>query len=120
MGFCYGGHLAIRAAGICGACAAAAFYPTGLVSGVEGRLSDTLSRLSLVTGELAVFVGSEDSLLPPEDRLKILSSLAAAGVRHRWHEVPAGHGFMRDGGPDYDPELSRLGYAEVVSLFRRN
>lgn len=121
-GFCFGGHLALRAAANAEVRACAAFYPTALVAGrVDGAgRPDTLARLARVKAEIGVWVGSEDPLLPAADRQLILADLASAGVRYRWHEIPGGHGFMRDGGPDYDPELALSGYAEMISLLRRN
>ena len=119
LGFCYGGQLALRAAVLAEVRAAAAFYPTGLI-GEDGCPSDCLDRLPEVTGELSILVGTEDPLLPLMARSRIYQALAAAGCRYRWHEVPAGHGYVRDGGEDYDPELCLLGYQEVFSLFRRN
>jgi len=118
MGFCFGGHLALRAALNADVPACAAFYPTGLCA--DDDEPDTLRRVDSIRGECAFFVGTEDPLLPAEERRRILDRLTATDVNYRWHEARAGHGYMRDGGADYDPELARHGYAEVVSLFRRN
>lgn len=122
VGFCFGGHLALRAALQAGVRACAAFYPTRLVEeGAEDSgACDTLERLPAANGELAFFVGTEDPLFPAPARRALLSRLAETGANYRWFEARAGHAYMRDGGAEFDPELARQGYEEVVSLLRRN
>ena len=122
MGFCIGGHLAVRAAAMNEINACAAFYPSGLHNGSLGRgeEADTLERLGALQGESAFFLGTQDELIPAEGRAEVLARLNAVGANFRWHEVPADHAFMRDAGPAYDPELALKCYDETVSLFRRN
>lgn len=121
MGFCFGGHLAVRAAlrSEVGACAC--FYPTALHGGRSDREeeTETLGRLKEARGEFGFFVGTQDELLPGEGRRRILEGLETAGANYRWHEYRAGHAFMRDGGPDHDPEVAHQAQGETVGLFRR-
>ena len=120
-GFCFGGHLAVRAALSEDVMACSAFYPTLLHSGRPERneSAETLRRIGEARGELAFFVGTEDPMLPEEGRRQILSSLGRSGINFRWHEFRAGHAFTRDGGEDYDQELTRDCLGETVALFRR-
>lgn len=122
MGFCIGGHLAVRAAALNQVDACAAFYPSGLHCGAlgQGESADTLERLKDLKGESAFFLGTKDDLIPAEGRARVLESLNAANVNFRWLELPADHAFMRDAGPGYDAEISLQCYQETVNLFRRN
>jgi carboxymethylenebutenolidase len=120
MGFCIGGHLAMRAAldkrCLAGVCA----YPTGVHSGKLGLDPDagTLARLGEIKGNLLVVFGASDPHIPKPGRETLSAALAASGVRHRILELPGEHAFMRDEGPRYDPEMADRVYAEAVSLFR--
>jgi carboxymethylenebutenolidase len=122
MGFCIGGHLAVRAAFNPEVSAVAAYYPSGLHSGQLGRgeCADTLDRLGEIHGEAAFYLGQQDSLIPEVGRREIQRALSAAGTRHRWHEFQADHAFMRDAGPAYDAEVALDCLTDTVSLFRRN
>jgi len=122
MGFCIGGHLAVRAATLNQVGACAAFYPSGLHCGAlgQGDSADTLERFKDLQGESVFFLGTKDDLIPAEGRARVLKSLNASKVNFRWLELPADHAFMRDAGPTYDAELSLQCYQETVNLFRRN
>ncbi len=121
MGFCIGGHLAMRAAldprikaGVC-------CYPTGVHSGKLGKDADagTLARLGEIKGDLLVVFGAVDPHVPAEGRKTVGEALAKAGVRHRVLTVDGEHAFMRDEGPRYDAAAADQVYGEAVALFKR-
>lgn len=121
MGFCIGGHLAMRAAlqnevraGVC-------CYPTGVHNGKLGSDSDagTLGRLGEIKGELLVVFGSGDPHVPSNAREQIRQGLEAGGVKQRVLEFPGEHAFMRDEGNRYDSASADQVWAEAVALFQR-
>lgn len=122
LGFCIGGHLAVRAGLNPEVRAVAAYYPSGLHSGQLGRggNADTLNRLGELRGECAFYLGQQDDLIPVAGRRHVQDALGAAGTNHRWHEFQTDHAFMRDAGPAYDPEVALHCWADTVALFRRN
>ena len=122
VGFCIGGHLAFRAALRPDILAACCMYPTDLDSGAigSGRNADTLDRAGEIRGELARHPrpsGSARSISGAGDRST--EALSEASVRFSWHEVNAEHAFMRDEGPRYDAEASRLAMMIALGLFAR-
>ena len=120
IGFCFGGHVAFRAAMLAGVKKTVAFYATGVHDGSLGAGGDakTLSRASEIGGELLMIFGSRDPHVPPEGRAAIAAALDAAGVRYAMHLYDAEHAFMRDEGPRYDPELTDRAIAEAVAFLR--
>jgi carboxymethylenebutenolidase len=121
MGVCLGGHLAYRAALQPDVSATACFYATDLHThslGAGGN-DDSLARASDIHGEMLFVWGRQDPHVPPEGRTLIRARLEAAEVNFQWLEFNAAHAFMRDEGPRYDPELTSLGIAMAISLFRR-
>ena len=121
VGFCIGGHLAVRAGLRKEISATCAFYPTDLHTGTlgEGGQADTLDRLGEMTGELVVILGRQDPHVPPDGRARIRAALESSGVRYSLHEVNGEHAFMRDEGARYDAELARVCSQIALALFRR-
>ena len=121
MGFCIGGHLALRAALDPRCRAVACAYPTGLHNGNLGAEPDagTLARLSEMKAELLLVFGDVDPHVPAAARSVIRSALQASGVRHTYLELPGEHAFMRDEGARYDPEMADRVFAEAIALYRR-
>jgi carboxymethylenebutenolidase len=121
IGFCIGGHLALRAALEPRCRAAVCAYPTGVHNGALGADADagTLARLSEIKGELLLVFGDADPHVPASARQVIQSALQASGVRHRYLELPGEHAFMRDEGPRYDPEMADRVFVEGIALYRR-
>ena len=121
VGFCLGGHLALRAALSPYVIATACFYPTDIQGDTlgAGKASDTKARMKEIHGELLMVFGRQDPHVPDEGRRVIYDALAAANVRFSWHEVNAVHAFMRDEGPRFDPTLAALGYALALEMFER-
>jgi carboxymethylenebutenolidase len=121
MGFCIGGHLAMRAALQPDVRATVACYPTGVHSGKLGKDKDagTLARLGEIKGELLVVFGESDPHVPSEGRETIAKALKTANVNHRIHYEKAEHAFMRDEGNRYDPAAADRVWARTVALFER-
>jgi len=121
VGFCIGGHLAVRAALQPEIAACCAFYPTDLHSGTigEGGNADTLARVNEIRGELTIIWGRQDPHIPSEGRLKVYRALSEAGTRFSWHEVNGEHAFMRDEGARYDAEVARECMGIALGLLHR-
>ncbi len=121
IGFCIGGHLAMRAALDTRVKAAVCCYPTGVHNGKLGADADagTLARLGEIKGELLVCVGRLDPHVPDAARNTLNTALQATGVRHQFKVYEAEHAFMRDEGNRYDSEAADSVWAEVVSLYNR-
>jgi carboxymethylenebutenolidase len=121
MGFCIGGHLALRAALDPRCRAAVCAYPTGVHDGKLGAESDagTLARLAEIKGELLLAFGDADPHVPAPARGIVRSALQASGVRHTYLELPGEHAFMRDEGARYDPAMADRVYTEAIALYRR-
>ena len=108
IGFCIGGHLAMRAALDTRVQAAVCCYPTGVHNGKLGADADagTLARLGEILGELLVCVGRLDPHVPEAARQTLTSTLQASNVRHQFKVYEAEHAFMRDEGNRYDSEAA--------------
>jgi carboxymethylenebutenolidase len=121
IGFCIGGHLALRAAFDHRCRAAVCAYPTGVHDGNLGLEADagTLGKLAEIRAELLIVFGNADPHVPQAARMLVRSSLTASGVRHVFLELPGEHAFMRDEGPRYDPAMADRVFAEAIALYRR-
>ena len=110
VGFCTGGHVAVRAT-VC-------FYPTGLHDGELTGDADagTLARLREIHGELLLIFGTLDPHTPAAGRELVTKRLEAAGIRQRVSLYEAEHAFMRDEGPRYDPERTDQALTEAMSV----
>lgn len=120
MGFCIGGHLALRAALQPEVKGAACCYPTGIHSGKLGRgTADTISRISEIQSELLTVFGTLDPHVPPAGREQILGAIAQADIPHKTHLYEANHTFMRDDGYRFDPVATDSAWQEIVSFFEQ-
>ena len=121
MGFCIGGHLALRAALDPRCRAAVCAYPTGLHDGNLGAEPNagTLARLSEMKAELLLVFGDVDPHVPATARSVIRAALQSSGTRHVYLELPGEHAFMRDEGARYDAEMADRVFAEAIALYRR-
>jgi carboxymethylenebutenolidase len=115
-GWCFGGHLAFRAAREKEVRAACCFYPTT----VHSNGFKTLDLAQEINGSLFLVWGTADPHIPPEGRAKIHRALADAGVRFGVKLFDAEHAFMRDVGPRWDPEATDAAFEEMLDLFRRS
>jgi carboxymethylenebutenolidase len=121
VGFCTGGHIALRAAFSPSVRATACFYPTGLHDGELAGDEDagSLARLSEIRGSLLVVFGSLDPHTPAEGRTLVAQRLAAAAIDQRLSLYEAEHAFMRDVGARYDPLCTDEAFAESIALYRQ-
>lgn len=120
IGFCYGGHLAFRAATDDDVTGTVCCYGTGLhCDKLGGADVDTLSLSSKIKGELLLVWGRQDPHVPAEGRATIHRALDAAAVRYEARYFDAGHAFMRDVGERYDPAATDGVIAAALALFRR-
>lgn len=119
-GFCFGGHLAFRAAFQPDVNATACFYGTGIHNGKLGSDPDvgSLARAGEIRGKLLMVFGTLDPHIPAEGRAAIDDALRAAGVDYEMRTYPAEHTFMRDEGVRHDPEATDRAFAEMIRLFR--
>jgi carboxymethylenebutenolidase len=122
LGFCFGGHLALRAALDPRVRATACCYPTGVHDGKLGasRSADTLARCGAIRGDLLLVWGRDDPHIPAEGRATIHRALDAAGVRFEARLFDAEHTFLRDVGARYDADAADRAFAAILDLFRRN
>lgn len=125
IGWCFGGHLAFRAALDARVGAAACCYPTGVH---DGKLGDrdgkttragTLERAGEIKGDVLLVWGREDPHIPAEGRRAIHAALDAAGTRFEARLFDAEHTFMRDQGERYDGDAADAAFEAIVDLFRR-
>lgn len=118
-GWCFGGHLAFRAAMEPDVRATCAFYGTGIHNGKLGAppAVDSLRRSSEIKGRLLLVWGRNDPHIPAEGRALIHRTLEDAGVRFEARLFDAEHAFMRDEGPRYDPAATDRAFAAMIELF---
>jgi carboxymethylenebutenolidase len=119
-GFCFGGHLAFRAALLPEVKATTCFYGTGIHNGKLGSDPDagSLQRAGEIQGKLLMVFGTLDPHIPEEGRTVIDEALKAAGVDYEIKLYPAEHTFMRDEGARHDPEATDQAFAAMIGLFR--
>jgi carboxymethylenebutenolidase len=120
VGFCYGGHLAFRAAFEPDVRATACCYPTGVHSGKLGVDDDTatLARAGEIHGSLLLVWGRRDPHIPAEGRAAVRHALTDKGVRFEERVFDAEHAFMRDEGPRYDPAATDEAFSSLLGLLR--
>lgn len=119
IGFCIGGHLAIRAALQPEVRAAVCCYPTGVHSGKLGKEpADTLQRLGDIQGKVLLIFGTLDPHVPADGRQTILRSLDSMGVSHHVLTYAADHTFMRDDGYRFDPVATDLAWGEIIEFLK--
>jgi carboxymethylenebutenolidase len=120
LGFCYGGHLAFRAALEPAVKASVCCYATGVHADKLGNCAaDTLARAAEMRGELLLVWGRNDPHIPAAGRARIHAALDAVGTRFEARLYEAEHAFMRDVGPRFEPEATDRVFDAMVALFRR-
>jgi carboxymethylenebutenolidase len=118
-GFCFGGHLAFRAALQPDVKATTCFYGTGIHNDKLGSdPAESLSRAAEIKGKLLMVFGTLDPHIPEDGRTRIDQALKAAGVDYQINLYPAEHTFMRDEGARHDPEATDQAFAAMIGIFR--
>ena len=120
-GFCFGGHLAFRAALQPDVKTTTCFYGTGIHNGKLGSDPDagSLQRAAEIRGKLLMVFGTLDPHIPETGRAVIDEALKAAGVDYEIKLYPAEHTFMRDEGARHDPEATDQSFGAMIGLFRQ-
>lgn len=117
MGFCFGGHVAYRAACELPIAAVASFYGGGIAGMGPGPA--TVDRTPGIKGRILCLFGENDGYIPASDVDKIRAALAAAGTRHEVVVYPGvGHGFFCDERGDYSQAAADDAWAKVKALFK--
>lgn len=122
IGWCFGGHLALRAALSPRIRAAVGCYATGLHNdslGAAQGTASTLARAKELSAAPLLIWGSKDPHIPAEGRAKISAALIAAGISPEVLVLEGEHAFMRDEGPRYDPAATDAAFAAILDYFRR-
>lgn len=120
VGFCIGGHLAFRTAFEHEIKASVCCYPTGIPSGKLGKgIADTIHRVSEITGEILLVLGTRDPHIPESDRITLIRAIEDAKVSHKVVLYEAEHTFMRDDGDRYDSAATTSAWAEIVEFLGR-
>ena len=120
-GFCFGGHLAFRAAYEPRVRAVACFYPTTVHADRLGASEnvDTLRAASRLRAPLLLVWGGRDPHIPAEGRTKIHTALDRAGAVYETRIFDAEHAFMRDEGPRFDPAATDAAFETMLTFFQK-
>lgn len=122
LGFCFGGHVALLASGLEGMAASCVCYGAGVAQGRPGGGPPSLEVLSQAEGRVLLIYGHQDPLVSPDE----LGAIAAAVERARaakgedrlaLRTYEAGHGFLCEARPDFQPMEAREAWAAIVSFF---
>jgi len=117
LGFCFGGHLAFRAALNASVKAAVCVYPTGIHNGKLGReKADTLARISEIRGQMLLVFGTLDPHIPEDAQSSIAEALKNNQIAHKILTYEANHTFMRDDGHRFDPVATDLAWVEIIQF----
>ncbi|MEA5579221.1 dienelactone hydrolase family protein [Anabaena sp. UHCC 0451] len=120
LGFCIGGHLAVRAAFENQINACVACYPTGIPSGKLGKgVADTIHRFDEIKEEILLIFGTKDPHISEHDRHTIINALENAKVHHQFFCYDAEHTFMRDDGYRYDPMAATSAWEQIIAFLER-
>lgn len=119
IGFCIGGHLALRAALNEEVKASVCVYPTGIHNGKLGReKADTLARVREIKGQVLLIFGTLDLHIPKEGRLAILEALKESNINYKSLEYEVNHTFMRDDGYRFDPVTTDAAWIEITGFLK--
>jgi len=122
LGFCIGGHLALRAALDSTILASACFYATDLHLPTGSLVNNTLERINEIKGELLLAWGRQDPHIPSEGRLKIYQHFQKWNGNYTWHEFNTDHSFMTDEDPSgrFAPGVTDNCFSLIFELFNRH
>ncbi|MEY3544655.1 MAG: hypothetical protein RLZZ247_812 [Cyanobacteriota bacterium] len=120
VGFCFGGHLAMLAATLPVIGATCDFYGARVSTDRPGGGAPTLAVVEQIPGLLWCFCGDRDPLMPAEEIQLMKVALEQASGRHRHRLVMAtgaGHGYMCEARPGFEPTCAAEGWAAMLELF---
>ena len=114
MGVCFGGHAVLLAATLPGVATTFDFYGVGVSRMRPGGGPPSLELLTQVQGRLTCICGTDDPLIPEDDRRAIESALKKRDSTHRQFRYVelngADHGFMCEERSSFNPEASSQGW----------
>lgn len=119
-GYCIGGRMAIRAAGLRPdvIAAAGAFHAAALVTDEDDSPHHLVTR---ATGEVLAGHADHDQSNPAEAVAALEQAMAGAGVTYTSAIYPdAPHGFTMSDTSSYDEQATERHFAELEALFARN
>lgn len=118
-GYCMGGAMSLRAAGLFPdrVAAAAAFHGGGLATDAEDSPHRVVPKIK---GEVLVAAAENDPYFPQEQFVRLGEAFKAAGTKAELVEYPALHGFAPPDMRVYDREASERHWREMLALFDRN
>lgn len=119
VGLSVGGHVAYLAATRFPLPVVSIFYG-GWLSLTHIPLSQpdpTLAGTAQITGQIQIFVGTNDTIVPAEHRQQIRHALTTAHIHHDLIEYPhVGHGFLCDRRPSYHPQAANDAWHRLLHL----
>jgi carboxymethylenebutenolidase len=110
MGFCLGGGVALSAA-----CSGIPFAAVVPFYGLPPSGHATWSRVS---APILGHYGANDATIPVEAVRSAESALHAAHKEAHFEIHPAGHAFMRRGGPNHDEQVAAHAWTQTISFLR--
>lgn len=118
-GYCMGGAISLRAAGMFPdrVAASAAFHGGGMATDAEDSPHRLVPRIK---GEVLVAAAEKDPYFPEDQFVRLGEAFKAAGTKAELVEYPALHGFAPPDMHAYDREVSERHWREMLALFDRN
>ena len=117
VGFCFGGHLAFRAAADPRIGATASFYGAGIPTTSPGGGAPTVTRAASIRGQILCLFGGDDPSIPRDHVDQIGRALGEAGVDHEIVVYPGvHHGFFCDRRGAHDPAAAADAWRRLTGL----
>jgi carboxymethylenebutenolidase len=82
-------------------------------------VADTIHRVSEITGEVLLVLGTLDPHIPECDRQTLITTLQQNNIPHQVLLYAAEHTFMRDDGYRYDAQASTSAWLEIIAFLSR-
>ena len=118
-GYCMGGSLSLRAAGLqpAGVAAAASFHGGNLAP--DGNPDSAHLLAPSIKAEVYVAAAENDPSFPEDQHQRLEQALTDAGVRFTLETYPAGHGFAVTDNPTYDPKAEQRHWDALEALYAK-
>ena len=112
VGFCLGGSLAYATACGTDSNATVGYYPV--------QIENKLDYAKNIKNPLILHIAEGDAFCPPEAQAKIKDALKSNQKATVYSYPGVGHGFARDGSPDYAKQAADQANARTQELFKKN
>ncbi len=118
-GYCMGGALSLRAAGMHpdGVAAAASFHGGNLAA--EGNPDSPHLLAPSIKASVYVAVAENDPSFPDDQYQRLDQALTQAGVEFTMETYPAGHGFAVTDNPTYDASAEQRHWNALAALYAK-